>query len=66
MSGLNQLISAINKQFGYELVYPPTHVTLYTLKGQFGIGVNTQERYQQLTQAIDSQNTNKLINSFLN
>ncbi len=65
MSGLNQLISSINKHFDYEFAYPPTHITLYTPKGQFGIGIDTQERYQQLTQVIDSQKTKKLINSFL-
>lgn len=41
MTGLKRIIKEINKNFGFKFEYPPTHITLYTLKGQFGIPINT-------------------------
>lgn len=64
LSGLKKLISAVNKHFGHTFVYPPTHITLFTLKDQFGIGVNSNSEYQQCTQQINQTDSLKLAKSF--
>jgi hypothetical protein len=58
MTGLRKMIKEINQNFGYKFENPPTHITLYTLKNQFGIPINLTEDLRNLSQAIvlpDSQ-----------
>jgi len=62
--GLRKLISAVNKHFGYNFAYPPTHTTLFTLKGQYGIAVNSTGEYQRLTRQIDQRDSQRLAKSF--
>lgn len=64
LGGLKKLISAVNKHFGYSFVYPPTHITLFTLKGQFGIGVNSNSDYRCLTKKINPPDSLRLVKSF--
>lgn len=64
LRGLKKLISAVNKQFNYNFVYPPTHITLFTLKAQHGIGVNSPDEYRRLTRSINSIYSKKLVGSF--
>ena len=62
--GLKKLISEINKEFGYHFVYPPTHITLFTLKGQTGIGVDTFKIYRQISSPLISIDIKQLVKSF--
>lgn len=64
LRGLKKLISAINHYFGYNFSYPPTHITLFTLKGQYGIAINSNVKYQQLTHQIDPKDSKILTKSF--
>jgi len=64
LCGLKKLISAVNTHFGYNFVYPPTHLTLFTLKNQFGIGVNSISDYRQLTSQINQKDSQRLAKSF--
>lgn len=64
LSGLKKLISAVNKHFGYNFVYPPTHITLFTLKDQYGIGVNSIGEYKRLTRQINQKNSQRLAKAF--
>jgi len=64
LHGLKKLLSAVNHHFGYFFVYPPTHITLFTLKDQYGIGVNSGSEYRQLTSQINQKDSLKLAKSF--
>lgn len=64
LRGLKRLISAVNKCFDYNFIYPPTHITLFTLKDQYGIAINSIDEYRQLTRQISQRYTKKLIKSF--
>lgn len=64
LQGLKKLISAINHHFGYSFVYPPTHITLFALKNQYGIAVNSTSEYRQLTHQINQRDSQRLSKSF--
>lgn len=65
LQGLRMLVSAINRYFGYNFVYPPTHITLFTLKDmEGGIGLNSTREYQQLTRQINQKDSQRLAKSF--
>ncbi|KKP47464.1 MAG: hypothetical protein UR39_C0004G0066 [Candidatus Woesebacteria bacterium GW2011_GWA1_33_30] len=61
---LKRLIFAFNKHFGYNFTYPPTHITLFTLKDQYGIAVNSTEEYRRLTRQIIQKDCQRLAKSF--
>ncbi|MFZ2152776.1 MAG: hypothetical protein WAV41_01830 [Microgenomates group bacterium] len=63
-SGLKWLISGINKRLSYHFRYPPTHITLFTLKGQTGIGIDTFIKYRQICSQISPSDVKRLIKSF--
>jgi hypothetical protein len=65
LQGLKKLIIAINHRFGYSFVYPPTHITLFTLKDmEGGIGINSTREYRQLTHQINQKGSQRLAKSF--
>jgi len=64
LRGLKKLISAVNKHFGYNFFYPPTHTTLFTLKDQYGIAVNSTGEYRLLTRQISKKYSQRLAKSF--
>ncbi len=65
LKGLRKLISQVNKRFGYNFVYPPTHITLFKLKDmESGIGVNSYKDYNLLTHQMSKTDSQKLTNSF--
>jgi len=64
LSGFKNLIYAINKHFGYHFVYPPTHITLFNLKDQYGIGCNSTNEYKRLTSRINQKHSQRLAKSF--
>jgi hypothetical protein len=64
LQGLKKLITAVNKHFGYNFAYPPTHITLFTLKDQYGIAINSNSEYQRLTHQIGQKDSQKLAKSF--
>jgi hypothetical protein len=49
--GLEGFLRALSGMLGQELVRPPTHVTLYTRGTEKGIGLPTQEAFQELVKA---------------
>lgn len=52
VSNLNTFFDLINLEFGLNLSYPPTHVTIYTLQPDLGIFVTNTEDLQRLTKII--------------
>lgn len=65
LQGLKKLILAVNHHFGYSFTYPPTHITLFTLKDQKGgIGVDSTSEYKHLTHQINQKDSKKLSKSF--
>lgn len=64
LQGLKKLISNINSYFGYNFVYPPTHITLFNLKGQYGIGINSRTEYNEITSQINRKYLQKITKSF--
>ena len=64
LKGLRDLINAVNRHFDCNFVYPPTHITLFTLKNQYGIPINSNSEYRQLTRKISSKDLRILKKSF--
>jgi hypothetical protein len=65
LRGLKKLISTLNHHFGYSFAYPPTHITLFTLKDmEGGIGINSNSEYKSLTHQINQKDSQKLSKSF--
>lgn len=65
LQGLKKLISAVNKHFSYSFVFPPTHITLFTLRDMDGgIGVNSVSEYKLLTHKINQKDSQRLASSY--
>ena len=65
LQGLKKLVFALNKHFGSSFIYPPAHITLFTLKDmEGGIGVNSKSEYKNLTSQISQKDSQKLAKSF--
>ncbi len=62
ISNIDRLYELLNEKLGIVEVAPPTHVTLYTLQPNSGIGVNTDSELQA-TEIVD---TNAVDINFLN
>lgn len=52
VSNLEKFFVLLNKKYGLNLEYPPTHVTLYTLQQQMGIYLTDSEDIKKLTKLI--------------
>ena len=52
MSNLDEFFRIINKKYGLEVEYPPTHVTLYTLEGKLGIFLTDSDDIKNFTKPI--------------
>lgn len=50
VSNLDGFFDTINEQLGLEVAYQPTHITLYTLTLNEGIGLNTKDMLEDLSQ----------------
>jgi len=51
---LNKFFDLINRKYGLNIEYPPTHVTLYTLKDSIGIYLIDSSDIKNLTNLIDN------------
>ena len=59
------MILEVNKVYKYNFPYPPTHITLFTLKNmEGGIGLNSTKEYNCLTSKINQKETKLLSKSF--
>lgn len=52
VSNLDKFFTLINKKYGLNLEYPPTHVTLYTLQQKRGVFLTDSEDIKKLTKQI--------------
>lgn len=52
ISNLNKFFEITNKKYGLKIEYPPTHVTLYTLKDKLGIFLIDANDIKNLTKSI--------------
>lgn len=64
LQGLKKLISEVNNLLNTKFTYPPTHITLFVLKDKFGIGINSNYEYKQITHNIGSNSVQKIKSSF--
>ena len=65
LQGLKKLILALNKNFAFSFIYPPTHITLFVLKDmEGGIGINSINEFKELTHKISQKDSEKLAKSF--
>jgi len=55
ISNIDKFFKLMNQELGIESEIPPTHVTIYTLQPNMGIGVNTYLGFQA-TQEIEVPN----------
>ena len=54
ISNLNKFFDLINKKYGLNIEYPPTHVTLYVLPNKFGIFLTDSNDIKNLTTPINN------------
>jgi hypothetical protein len=52
IANLNKFFDLLNKKYDLELEYPPTHVTLYTLKLDEGIFLTDAKDMEEMTKEI--------------
>ena len=52
VSNLDKFFEIMNKKYGLEIEYPPTHATLYTLEGKLGIFLTDANDIKNLTKPI--------------
>ena len=52
VSNLNNFFHLINKKYGLNIEYPPTHVTLYALPNKLGIFLTDSNDIETLTKPI--------------
>lgn len=52
VSNLDKFFELINKKYGLEIAYPPTHVTLYTTESKLGIFLTDSNDIKNLTKSI--------------
>lgn len=52
VSNINKFFDLINEKYGLSVKYPPTHVTLYTLKDGLGIYLTDSDDIKNLTTSI--------------
>lgn len=55
ISNINEFFEELRKRLDIEVDVQPTHVTLYTLKLDEGIGINGQEDLKNLTEVVTDQ-----------
>lgn len=53
VKNLNLFYDKINTEFNLNLEYPPTHISLYTLKKNEAIGINNSFDLELLTEVVD-------------
>ncbi len=52
VSNLDKFLRLVNKKYGLNIEYPPTHVTLYKLEGKLGIFLTDASDIKNLTKPI--------------
>lgn len=52
ISNLKYFFDDLNKRLGSSIPYQPTHITLYTLQPDAGIGLNSQAELERLSKQI--------------
>ncbi len=65
VSNLKKFFGALNKKFGLNTETPPTHVTLYTLQQDKGIGLNNISDIKDKTIIITEQISQEIKNKFV-
>lgn len=53
IENLNELFDLINNKFNLSIPYQPTHITLYTLQPEIGIGLNSYEEMEIKSNPVD-------------
>lgn len=54
ISNLPKFFEILNKKYGLQVEYPPTHVTLYTIEGKVGIFLTDSNDIKNLTKHISN------------
>ena len=54
ISNLNEFFEILNRKYGLDIEYPPTHVTLYTLESKPGIFLTDASDIKNLTKPISN------------
>lgn len=61
---IKEFFEALNKKFGFDIEVPPTHVTLYTLEQDKGIGLNDSSDIEEKTSVVTEQIPEEIRNKF--
>lgn len=51
--GIEKLFAGLEKKFGVTLPLQPTHITLYTLQPDAGIGILSEEQLEEISEIIE-------------
>jgi hypothetical protein len=65
VSNIKEFFESLNKEYGFDLEMPPTHITLYTLEQDKGIGLNTGSDLETKTSVITEQILPEIKNKFV-
>ena len=61
---IKEFFEALNKKFGFDIEIPPTHVTLYTLQQDKGIGLNDSLSIKEKTSVVTEKISEEIRNKF--
>lgn len=64
VSNIKEFFEALNKEFGFNIETPPTHVTLYVLQQDKGIGLNNSSDIEDKTSIVTGQILPEIKNKF--
>lgn len=62
---LKEFFEKLNKKFGFDIEIPPTHITLYAIQQDKGIGLNNSFDIEDKTSVITEQIPLEIKNKFV-
>ncbi len=65
VSNIKEFFEALNKKLGFNVETPPTHITLYTLQQDKGIGLNNNPDIEDKTSIITKKILPEIKNKFV-
>jgi len=65
IKNINNFFDKVNSDFGLNISYQPTHVSLYTLNLDKAIGLNNQQDIETMTKDISNDLSKELVKEIL-
>ncbi|PCI27726.1 hypothetical protein COB55_05210 [Candidatus Wolfebacteria bacterium] len=65
VSNIDEFFKRLNKELGFNIEVPPTHITLYTLQPDKGIGLNTSSDIEEKSTILTEEIPEEIKNLFV-